>query len=346
MLIMNGYIIALDQGTTSSRSIIFDSKGNIVSLAQYPFTQIYPKPGWVEHDPMVILESQMLAMSEAFEKSGLSPTDIAGIGITNQRETTIVWDKNTGKPIYNAIVWQCRRTAPICDQLTADGLGPYVKEKTGLLIDAYFSGTKIKWILDNVPGARERAERGELLFGNVDSWLIWNLTGGRAHVSDYSNCSRTMLFDIDNLCWDEELCARLGVPMSMLPTPVPSSMVYGQVTAGLPGLETLEGIPVCGSAGDQAAALLGQACIVPGQAKNTYGTGCFTLMNTGSKSVRSVSGLVTSVAWSVNGKTTYALEGSVFNAGSSIQWLRDELKIEAGGLCSSSHENSCKEWAR
>ena len=324
---MNGYIIALDQGTTSSRSIIFDSKGNIVSLAQYPFTQIYPKPGWVEHDPMVILESQLLAMSEAFEKSGLSPTDIAGIGITNQRETTIVWDKNTGKPVYNAIVWQCRRTAPICDQLTADGLGPYVKEKTGLLIDAYFSGTKIKWILDNVPGARERAERGELLFGNVDSWLIWNLTGGRAHVSDYSNCSRTMLFDIDNLCWDEELCARLGIPMSMLPVPVPSSMVYGQVTAGLPGLESLEGIPVCGSAGDQAAALLGQACIVPGQAKNTYGTGCFTLMNTGSKSVRSVSGLVTSVAWSVNGKTTYALEGSVFNAGSSIQWLRDEMEL-------------------
>ena len=273
MLIMNGYIIALDQGTTSSRSIIFDSKGNIVSLAQYPFTQIYPKPGWVEHDPMVILESQMLAMSEAFEKSGLSPTDIAGIGITNQRETTIVWDKNTGKPVYNAIVWQCRRTAP------------------------------------------------------------WNLTGGRAHVSDYSNCSRTMLFDIDNLCWDEELCARLGIPMSMLPVPVPSSMVYGQVTAGLPGLESLEGIPVCGSAGDQAAALLGQACIVPGQAKNTYGTGCFTLMNTGSKSVRSVSGLVTSVAWSVNGKTTYALEGSVFNAGSSIQWLRDEL-----GLIGTAHE--------
>ena len=262
---MNGYIIALDQGTTSSRSIIFDSKGNIVSLAQYPFTQIYPKPGWVEHDPMVILESQMLAMSEAFEKSGLSPTDIAGIGITNQRETTIVWDKNTGKPVYNAIVWQCRRTAPICDRLTADGLGPYVKEKTGLLIDASFSGTKIKWILDNVPGARERAERGELLFGNVDSWLIWNLTGGRAHVSDYSNCSRTMLFDIDNLCWDEELCAHLGIPMSMLPVPVPSSMVYGQVTAGLPGLESLE--------------------------------------------------------------------GSVFHAGSSIQWLRDEL-----GLIGTAHE--------
>ena len=232
---MNGYIIALDQGTTSSRSIIFDSKGNIVSLAQYPFTQIYPKPGWVEHDPMVILESQLLAMSEAFEKSGLSPTDIAGIGITNQRETTIVWDKHTGRPVYNAIVWQCRRTAPICDQLMADGLGDYVKEKTGLLIDAYFSGTKIKWILDNVPGARERAERGDLLFGNVDAWLIWNLTGGRAHVSDYSNCSRTMLFDIDRLCWDEKLCERLGIPMSMLPTPVPSSMVYGRVTAGLSG---------------------------------------------------------------------------------------------------------------
>ena len=327
MLIMNGYIIALDQGTTSSRSIIFDSKGNIVSLAQYPFTQIYPKPGWVEHDPMVILESQMLAMSEAFEKSGLSPTDIAGIGITNQRETTIVWDKNTGKPIYNAIVWQCRRTAPICDQLTADGLGPYVKEKTGLLIDAYFSGTKIKWILDNVPGARERAERGELLFGNVDSWLIWNLTGGRAHVSDYSNCSRTMLFDIDNLCWDEELCARLGVPMSMLPTPVPSSMVYGQVTAGLPGLETLEGIPVCGSAGDQAAALLGQACIVPGQAKNTYGTGCFLLMNTGSEPCVSQNGLLTTIAASLPGDLRYVLEGSVFVGGAVIQWLRDELRL-------------------
>ena len=215
----------------------------------------------------------------------------------------------------------------------ADGLSDYVKEKTGLLIDAYFSGTKIKWILDNVPGARERAERGDLLFGNVDAWLIWNLTGGRAHVSDYSNCSRTMLFDIDRLCWDEKLCERLGIPMSMLPTPVPSSMVYGRVTAGLSGLEALEGVPVCGSAGDQAAALLGQACIEPGQAKNTYGTGCFTLMNTGNKSVRSVSGLVTSVAWSVNGETTYALEGSVFNAGSSIQWLRDEL-----GLIGAAHE--------
>ena len=327
------YILALDQGTTSSRAIIFNKKGEIVAKAQNEFTQHYPENGWVEHDPMEILFSQISAILTVLRKEAVDPKEIAAIGITNQRETTVVWEKETGRPIYNAIVWQCRRTAPICDQLMADGLGDYVKEKTGLLIDAYFSGTKIKWILDNVPGARERAERGDLLFGNVDAWLIWNLTGGRAHVSDYSNCSRTMLFDIDNLCWDETLCARLGIPMSMLPTPVPSSMVYGRVTAGLSGLEALEGVPVCGSAGDQAAALLGQACIEPGQAKNTYGTGCFTLMNTGNKSVRSVSGLVTSVAWSVNGETTYALEGSVFNAGSSIQWLRDEL-----GLIGAAHE--------
>ena len=326
---MNGYVIALDQGTTSSRAIIFDAKGTPVTVAQYPFPQIYPEPGWVEHDPMVILETQLRAMAEAFEKSGLSPTDIAGIGITNQRETTIVWDKNTGKPVYNAIVWQCRRTASICDELKASGIGEYVREKTGLLIDAYFSGTKIKWILDNVDGARERAERGELLFGNVDSWLIWNLTGGKAHVSDYSNCSRTMIFDIDELKWDEMLCEKLGIPMSMLPTPVPSSMIYGTVAPGLTGLEMLAGVPVCGSAGDQAAALIGQGCINRGQAKNTYGTGCFTLLNTGDQSVRSSSGLVTSVAWSIGGKTTYALEGSVFNAGSSIQWLRDEVGILA-----------------
>ena len=326
---MNGYVIALDQGTTSSRAIIFDAKGTPVTVAQYPFPQIYPEPGWVENDPMVILETQLRAMAEAFEKSGLSPTDIAGIGITNQRETTIVWDKNTGKPVYNAIVWQCRRTASICDELKASGIGEYVREKTGLLIDAYFSGTKIKWILDNVDGARERAERGELLFGNVDSWLIWNLTGGKAHVSDYSNCSRTMIFDIDELKWDEMLCEKLGIPMSMLPTPVPSSMIYGTVAPGLTGLEMLAGVPVCGSAGDQAAALIGQGCINRGQAKNTYGTGCFTLLNTGDQSVRSSSGLVTSVAWSIGGKTTYALEGSVFNAGSSIQWLRDEVGILA-----------------
>lgn len=326
---MNGYVIALDQGTTSSRAIIFDAKGTPVTVAQYPFPQIYPEPGWVEHDPMVILETQLRAMAEAFEKSGLSPTDIAGIGITNQRETTIVWDKNTGKPVYNAIVWQCRRTASICDELKASGIGEYVREKTGLLIDAYFSGTKIKWILDNVDGARERAEHGELLFGNVDSWLIWNLTGGKAHVSDYSNCSRTMIFDIDELKWDEMLCEKLGIPMSMLPTPVPSSMIYGTVAPGLTGLEMLAGVPVCGSAGDQAAALIGQGCINRGQAKNTYGTGCFTLLNTGDQSVRSSSGLVTSVAWSIGGKTTYALEGSVFNAGSSIQWLRDEVGLLA-----------------
>ena len=326
---MNGYVIALDQGTTRSRAIIFDAAGTPVTVAQYPFPQIYPEPGWVEHDPMVILETQLRALAEAFEKSGLSPTDIAGIGITNQRETTIVWDKNTGKPVYNAIVWQCRRTAPICDQLKESGIGEYIREKTGLLIDAYFSGTKIKWILDNVDGARERAESGELLFGNVDSWLIWNLTGGKAHVSDYSNCSRTMIFDIDELKWDETLCEKLGIPMSMLPEPVPSSMIYGHVAPGLTGLEMLAGIPVCGSAGDQAAALIGQGCINRGQAKNTYGTGCFTLLNTGNQSVRSNSGLVTSVAWSINGKTTYALEGSVFNAGSSIQWLRDEVGMLA-----------------
>ena len=330
---MNGYVIALDQGTTSSRAIIFDSKGIPVAVGQYPFPQIFPKPGWVEHDPMAILDTQLRAMAEAFEKSGLSPTDIAGIGITNQRETTIVWEKATGKPVYNAIVWQCRRTAPLCEELEKAGIGDYVQEKTGLLIDAYFSGTKIKWILDNVPGAREKAENGELLFGNVDSWLIWNLTGGKAHVSDYSNCSRTMIFDIDELKWDEKLCKALDIPMCMLPTPVPSSMIYGTVAPGITGIEILAGTPVCGSAGDQAAALFGQGCINRGQAKNTYGTGCFTLMNTGSQSVRSRNGLVTSVAWSVNGKTTYALEGSVFNAGSSIQWLRDEV-----GLLGSSSE--------
>lgn len=330
---MNGYVIALDQGTTSSRAIIFDSKGTPVAVGQYPFPQIFPKPGWVEHDPMVILDTQLRAMAEAFEKSGLSPTDIAGIGITNQRETTIVWEKATGKPVYNAIVWQCRRTAPLCEELEKAGIGDYVQEKTGLLIDAYFSGTKIKWILDNVPGAREKAENGELLFGNVDSWLIWNLTGGKAHVSDYSNCSRTMIFDIDELKWDEKLCKALNIPMCMLPTPVPSSMIYGTVAPGITGIEILAGTPVCGSAGDQAAALFGQGCINRGQAKNTYGTGCFTLMNTGNQSVRSRNGLVTSVAWSVNGETTYALEGSVFNAGSSIQWLRDEV-----GLLGSSSE--------
>lgn len=332
---MNDYVIALDQGTTSSRAIIFDKLGNPKTIAQYQFPQIYPKPGWVEHDPKVILSSQLRALSAAFEKSGLSATDIAGIGITNQRETTIVWDKFTGEPVYNAIVWQCRRTAAICEKLTSDGLGAYIRDKTGLLIDAYFSGTKLKWLLDNVPGIRARAEKGELLFGTVDTWLIWNLTGGKVHVTDYTNACRTMLFNIDTLDWDRDLCRHLGIPMSMLPKCVPNSMVYGYVAPGIPGISALAGTPICGSAGDQQAALLGQGCINPGDAKNTYGTGCFALMNIGEKSIRSVSGLLTTVAWSINGKTNYSIEGSVFNAGSSIQWLRDEL-----GLIGSSQECS------
>ena len=332
---MSKYMLAIDQGTTSSRAIVFDAAGSVVSLAQYPFEQIYPKPGWVEHDPMAILETELRALREAFEKSGLRAEEIAGIGITNQRETTIVWDKNTGKPVCNAIVWQCRRTASICEELIADGLGGYVRDKTGLLIDAYFSGSKIKWILDNVAGTRERAEKGELLFGTVDCWLLWNLTGGAVHATDYSNASRTMIFDIDSLEWDETICRRLGIPMQMLPQACPSAQVYGKLAKGLPGLEALAGVPICGIAGDQAAALLGQACIEPGQAKNTYGTGCFTLMNIGKSSIRSSNGLVVSAAWSRPGETFYALEGSVFNAGSAIQWLRDEL-----GLISSANESN------
>ncbi len=326
---MNGYVMAIDQGTTSSRAILFDKGGNIVTKAQYPLTQHYPQPGWVEHDPMEILSTELLSIAEAFEKSGLSPTDIAAIGITNQRETTILWEKETGKPVANAIVWQCRRTADICDQLVRDGLRDTVLQKTGLLIDPYFSGTKIRWLLDQTPGLQSRAERGEILFGNVDSWLIWNLTGGKAHVTDYSNASRTMLFDIDKLCWDQELLKLLRIPEQMLPSPVPSSMVYGNVAHGLHGLEALSGTPISGSAGDQAAALFGQGCFTPGQAKNTYGTGCFTLLNTGAESVRSGRGLLTSVAWNLNGETTYALEGSAFHAGSAIQWLRDECHIIA-----------------
>lgn len=316
---MNGYVVALDQGTTSSRAIIFDAKGKPVTIAQYPFPQIYPKPGWVEHDPMVILETQFRALAEAFEKSELSPTDIAGIGITNQRETTIVWDKNTGKPVYNAIVWQCRRTAPICDKLAADGIGDYVRDKTGLLIDAYFSGTKIKWILDNVEGARERAERGELLFGTVDTWLIWKLTEGRVHITDYTNASRTMLYDIHKLCWDERLLRELDIPASMLPEVCSSSEVYG--ACNIQGVE----IPIAGIAGDQQAALFGQCCFQPGDAKNTYGTGCFLLMNTGEQAIESKHGLVTTIAIGLDGKVQYALEGSIFVGGAVIQWLRDEL---------------------
>ena len=324
---METYIAALDQGTTTSRAILFNSRGEIVAKAQYPFRQIFPQPGWVEHDPMEIWATTSRALAEAVDTAHIDPKAIAGIGITNQRETAILWDRRTGQPVYNAIVWQCRRTAEICDRLKAEGLGETVTEKTGLLIDAYFSGTKLKWIMDHVPGVRQRAERGELCAGTVDSWLIWNLTGGRAHVTDYSNASRTMLFNIHTLQWDPELCRALEIPMSLLPEPRPNSEVYGQLTPGLPGLEDLAGIPVCGSAGDQQSALFGQACFTPGQAKNTYGTGCFTLMNVGGTPVRSHSGLVTTVGWQVGGETVYALEGSVFNAGSTIQWLRDELGL-------------------
>ena len=324
---METYIAALDQGTTSSRAILFNRAGEIVARAQHPFRQIYPRPGWVEHDPMEIWATEKRALAEAVDAAHIDPKRIAALGITNQRETTILWDRVTGQPVHNAIVWQCRRTAAICDQLKADGLGDAVADRTGLLIDAYFSGTKIKWLLDNVPGVRQRAERGELCAGTVDSWLIWNLTGGRAHVTDYSNASRTMLFNIHTLTWDEDLCRALGIPLQLLPEPRPNSEAYGAVAPGIPGLEALAGIPICGSAGDQPAALFGQGCFTPGQAKNTYGTGCFTLMNVGGEAVRSRAGLVTSVGWSVGGGTTYALEGSVFNAGSTIQWLRDELGL-------------------
>ena len=324
---METYVAALDQGTTSSRAILFNRDGGIVARAQHPFRQIYPQPGWVEHDPREIWATERRALAEVVNDAHIDPRQIAAIGITNQRETVILWDGTTGEPVYNAIVWQCRRTAPLCDRLKEQGLGEIIGEKTGLLIDAYFSGTKIRWILDNVPGVRRRAERGELRAGTVDSWLIWNLTGGRVHVTDYSNASRTMLFNIHTLQWDEELCRLLDIPMCLLPQPVPSCGAYGRVAENIPGLEDLAGIPICGSAGDQPAALFGQACFAPGQAKNTYGTGCFTLMNLGDTPVRSRAGLLTSVAWSVNGAVTYALEGSVFNAGSAIQWLRDELKL-------------------
>ena len=319
------YVIALDQGTTSSRAVLVDRQGRIVDAVQNPFPQIFPQPGWVEHDPRDILSSQLGALTELLVQNGLGPADIDSIGITNQRETTVVWNRETGQPVCNAIVWQCRRTAELCEELKRRGLEERIRSATGLLIDAYFSGSKIRWILDNVPGVRRRAERGEVLFGTVESWLIWKLTG--RHVTDFANASRTMLFDIHRLCWDEELCGILGVPTAMLPAPVPNSTVYGTVQPGIPGLESLAGTPVCGAAGDQQAALFGQTCFRPGEAKNTYGTGCFTLMNVGEKPVRSRAGLVTSVAWQVEGRTAYALEGSVFNGGSTIQWLRDELHL-------------------
>lgn len=320
---MGKYLIALDQGTTSSRCIIFDKQGNIINVAQKEFTQIFPHPGWVEHDPMEIWSSQLAVLTEAKARCNVEVSDIAAIGITNQRETTIVWDRHTGQPVYNAIVWQCRRTAEYCDELKAKGLEKSVKAKTGLIIDAYFSGTKVRWILENVPGARERAEKGDLLFGTVDSWLIWKLTKGKCHVTDYTNASRTMLFNIHTLEWDDEILKELNIPKSMLPEVKPSSYVYGNVDAEFLGGE----IPIAGIAGDQQAALFGQCCFESGLVKNTYGTGCFILMNTGEKAVDSKNGLLTTIAWGVDGKVEYALEGSVFVAGAAIQWLRDGLRM-------------------
>ncbi len=318
------YIMALDQGTTSSRAILFNDKGEIVETAQKEFTQIYPKPGWVEHNPMEIWGSQSGVMREVIETAGITPDEIAAIGITNQRETTILWDKKTGKPVYNAIVWQCRRTSDICNELKSKNLENIIKDKTGLLIDAYFSATKVKWILDNVDGAREKAENGELLFGTVDTWLIWKLTHGKVHVTDYSNASRTMMYNIKELKWDEDILRELNIPKSILPDVKPSSYIYGHTDSQmLAGAQ----IPISGCAGDQQAALFGQTCFEEGCAKNTYGTGCFLLMNTGEKLVQSNNGLITTIAWGIDGKIQYALEGSIFMAGASIQWLRDELRM-------------------
>lgn len=321
---MKKYIMSLDQGTTSSRAIIFDKEGNNIGTSQTEFTQIYPKAGWVEHDAMEIWGTQSGVARQVLEVNGIRPEEVAAIGITNQRETTVIWDRETGRPIYNAIVWQCRRTSDICDDLKAKGLSDMVRKKTGLVIDAYFSGTKIKWMLDHVEGAREKAEAGKLLFGTVDTWLMWNLTRGKIHVTDYSNASRTMLFNIHTLQWDEELLEMLNIPKAMLPEVKPSSEVYGYTDE-----HTFGGarIPIAGDAGDQQAALFGQACFEQGMAKNTYGTGCFMLMNTGEEPIISENGLLTTIAWGKEGKITYALEGSIFIAGASIQWLRDELRL-------------------
>jgi len=321
--LLGKYIMALDQGTTSSRAVIFDHNGSIISMASKEFKQIYPKPGWVEHNPTEIYSSQIEVARDALNKANLTAVDLASIGITNQRETTILWDKDTGQPLYNAIVWQCRRTASLCDQLNEKGLAESIRKKTGLVVDAYFSGTKIKWILDNVGGAREKAEKGEVLFGTVDSWLIWNLTRGKVHIIDYSNASRTMIFNIHQLDWDEEILEEMDIPKAILPQPLPSSYVYGNTDKEIFGVE----IPISGDAGDQQAALFGQAGYEPGMAKNTYGTGCFILMNTGEKIVSSKNGLLTTIAWGVNGKVEYALEGSIFIAGAVVQWLRDELRM-------------------
>ena len=322
---MPKYMMALDSGTTSNRCILFDRAGRIVSVAQREFTQYFPQPGWVEHDANEIWATLLGVAVEAMQMAGAAAADIAAIGITNQRETTIVWDKATGEPVHHAIVWQCRRTSEYCDELRGRGLTARFREKTGLVLDAYFSATKLHWLLENVPGVRERAAKGELLFGTVETWLIWKLTGGRAHVTDYSNASRTMLFNINTLDWDEEILAELNIPRSMLPKPMPSSGLLGTTDPSLLGGE----IPITGAAGDQQAALFGQTCFQPGEAKNTYGTGCFLLMNTGEKPVFSQNGLVTTIAWGLGEKVTYALEGSIFVAGAAIQWLRDEMKLIA-----------------
>ena len=320
---MAKYVMALDAGTTSNRCILFNEKGEICSMAQKEFTQYFPKPGWVEHDPGEIWSTQLAVARQAMNEIHASASDIAAIGITNQRETAIVWDKNTGKPVYNAIVWQCRRTSEYCDSLKEKGLTEMFQKKTGLVIDAYFSGTKVKWILDHVEGARERANRGELLFGTVETWLIWKLTKGAVHVTDYSNASRTMLFNINTLKWDDEILKELDIPKSMLPQAKPSSEIYGETDPSFFGGR----IPIAGAAGDQQASLFGQTCFEKGEAKNTYGTGCFLLMNTGETPVFSKNGLVTTIAWGIDGTVHYALEGSVFVAGAAIQWLRDELRL-------------------
>ena len=317
------YVMALDQGTTSSRCIIYDRCGQQISVAQKEFRQIFPQAGWVEHDPVEIWSTQLEVAREALRKVELTASDIDSIGITNQRETTVVWDKNTGKPVYNAIVWQCRRTAGFCEELKEDGLTEEYRDKTGLMIDPYFSGTKLNWILTNVPGARAKAEAGDLLFGTIETWLIWNMTGGRVHVTDYSNASRTMMFNIRELCWDEEILKRLDIPACMLPQPKPSSCVYGETDPDIFG----EPILIGGAAGDQQAALFGQVCFEEGDVKNTYGTGGFVLVNTGDKIIKSGNGLLSTIAWGIGDEVTYALEGSVFVSGATIQWLRDELGI-------------------
>ncbi len=317
------YILSIDQGTTSSRAILFDKKGNIKATEQQEFTQIFPKPGWVEHDPLEIWETQLKVVQDLLKNSNVDIKQIGAIGITNQRETTVVWDKNTGKPVYNAIVWQDRRTAKICDQLKKKGLTNHVRKNTGLVIDAYFSGTKVKWMLENIKGVKAKAKKGDLLFGTIDSWLVWKLTGGRVHITDYSNASRTMIYNIKTLKWDQKMLKELDIPSSMLPEVKPSSEIYGHTEESLFG----RSIPIAGIAGDQQAALFGQACHQVGTAKNTYGTGCFMLMNTGTKPVESKSGLLTTIAWGLDGEVTYALEGSVFIAGAAVQWLRDGLKV-------------------